>query len=47
MDAKKKNDYMIDDEEDQENGLLDTHSTLVRLRRGPDTSIFRGWGPKL
>ena len=45
MDAKK-HEY-IENDEDQENELLETRSTLVRLRRGPDTSIFRGWGPKL
>jgi hypothetical protein len=46
MDAKK-HDYLPQDEEIQENDLLDSRSTLVHVRRGPDTSIFRGWGPKL
>ncbi len=46
MDAKKV-DYTLEDDADQENELLDSRSTLVRVRRGPDTSIFRGWGPKL
>ncbi|MBV8171935.1 MAG: hypothetical protein JO219_08400 [Candidatus Eremiobacteraeota bacterium] len=46
MDSKK-NDYVPHDEEDQENVLLEGRSTLVRVRRGPDTSIFSGWGPKL
>jgi hypothetical protein len=46
MDAKKVN-YTLEDEDDQENELLDSRSTLVRVRRGPDTSIFRGWGPKI
>ena len=47
MDAKKRR-YVIENEEDNEtNDLLDSRSTLVHIRRGPDTSIFRGWGPKL
>jgi hypothetical protein len=46
MDAKKV-DYTLENDDDQENELLDSRSTLVRVRRGPDTSIFRGWGPKL
>jgi hypothetical protein len=46
MDAKNHK-YVREHEEEQENDLLETHSTLVRLRRGPDTSIFRGWGPKI
>jgi hypothetical protein len=46
MDAKK-HDYVAQEEEDQENELLDSRSTLVHVRRGPDTSIFRGWGPRL
>jgi hypothetical protein len=43
----KKNDYIPQDDEELENDLLDNRSTLVHVRRGPDTSIFRGWGPKL
>lgn len=44
----KKHDYAIENEEENENNeLLGSRSTLVRIRRGPDTSIFRGWGPKL
>ncbi|HME80438.1 MAG TPA: hypothetical protein VKF82_00020 [Candidatus Eremiobacteraceae bacterium] len=46
MDAKK-NEYIPQDEEEVDTDLLDSRSTLVHVRRGPDTSIFRGWGPKL
>lgn len=45
--ANDKRNYIHENEEDQENELLDTRSTLVRRLKGPDTSIFRGWGPKL
>jgi hypothetical protein len=44
----KKHSYVVENEEENEtNDLLDSRSTLVRVRRGPDTSIFRGWGPKI
>jgi hypothetical protein len=46
MDIKNHN-YVPENEEEYENDLLEGSSTLVRVRRGPDTSIFRGWGPKL
>jgi hypothetical protein len=46
MDAKNRK-YVPEDEEEFENDLLEGHSTLVRVRKGPDTSIFRGWGPTL
>ncbi len=35
------------DDLDETNDLLDSRSTLVRIRRGPDTTIFGGWGPKI
>lgn len=43
----KNHKYVPENEEELENDLLDNRSTLVRLRKRPDTSIFRGWGPKL
>jgi hypothetical protein len=46
MDVKNYK-YVPENEEEFESDLLEGSSTLVRLRRGPDTSIFRGWGPKL
>ena len=47
MDVKKRNYVIENEEEDENNDLLDSRSTLVRVRRGPDTSIFHGWGPKI
>jgi len=47
MDAKKRHYAIETEEENENNDLLDSRSTLVRVRKGPDTSIFRGWGPKL
>jgi hypothetical protein len=37
----------LDDDVNETNDLLDNRSTLVRIRRGPDTAIFGGWGPKI
>ena len=45
--ANDKRNYVDENDEDRDNELLDTRSTLVRRLKGPDTSIFRGWGPKL
>jgi hypothetical protein len=43
----KNHKYVSEDGDEYENDLLEGSSTLVRVRRGPDTSIFRGWGLKL
>ncbi|HXM18739.1 MAG TPA: hypothetical protein VN934_07975 [Candidatus Tumulicola sp.] len=44
--SEKPNNY-AEDLDDETNDLLDNRSTLVRIRRGPDTAIFGGWGPKI
>jgi len=46
MDAKKT-PYVPENEEDIENDLLESRSTLVRLRKRPSSTIFRGWGIKI
>ena len=34
-------------ENDETNDLLDSRSTLVRVPRGADSSLFRGWGVRI